>query len=106
MGYLHFGGSDYEIEDRALAHVKVAASAKLRRKETFLINWTRPPSDGSGRATLLISPNTPLIFRFASSTTLELNKAWVQALLLLANTAQGMHILSEEEAESYLRSRA
>ena len=50
MGYLIYGaGAEYEIDDRMLSHLKIAVAAKLRLQESFLLNWTVSPSDGSGR---------------------------------------------------------
>lgn len=103
MGFIHFGGSDYEFDDRTLAHVKVAITAKLRRQATFMVSWTRSPGEGSGRVALLLSPQAPLVFRFNSSTPHELNRAWVQALMRLAGTPTGMRIIPEEEAEHYAK---
>jgi hypothetical protein len=103
MGYLIYGaGAEYEIEDRALAHLKIAVVAKLRLQESFLLNWSLSPSDGSGRVSLWLSPAVPLQFRFSGSRPPELNRTWLQALAHSSHSGRGMILMSEDESESYL----
>ena len=43
MGTMQYGsGSEIQIEDRALAHLKVAIATKLRRNESFTLSWKHP----------------------------------------------------------------
>jgi hypothetical protein len=103
MGYLIYGaGAEYEIEDRALAHLKIAVVAKLRLQESFLLNWSLSPSDGSGRVSLWLSPSVPLQFRFSGSKPPELNRLWLQALAHSAHSGRGMILMSEDDVEAYL----
>lgn len=103
MGYLIYGaGAEYEIDDRVLAHLKIAVVAKLRLQESFLLNWSLSPSDGSGRVSLWLSPSVPLQFRFSGSKPPELNRLWLQALAHSAHSSRGMILLAEAEAEAYL----
>jgi hypothetical protein len=105
MGHLIYGaGAEYEIDDRTLSHLKVAIYAKLRLQESFLLNWTISPEQGSGRMSLWISPSIPLQFRFSGTPTPELNRVWLDALALSAHSTRGMTVLSEEDAEGYLQS--
>ncbi|WP_344751167.1 hypothetical protein [Gryllotalpicola koreensis] len=57
-GVLVYAGSEsYEIEDRALAHVKIAITSNLRRNENFLLNWSVPASALIGdSAAIPVSP--------------------------------------------------
>ena len=106
MGYLTYAGSqEYEFEDRTLTHLKVAISMKLRRQESFLLNWSNSAKQGSGRMSLWLSPSIPLMFRFVGSRSPELNEQWVSVLHELSNTPRGMVVITEEEAERYLANR-
>lgn len=106
MGYLIYGaGAEYEIEDRALAHLKIAVGQKLRRQESFFVSWSNTLEQGSGRISLWVSPSIPLIFRFAGSRAPELNPIWLGVLRDLAHTPRGMVLLTESEAEAYAKER-
>lgn len=103
MGYLYYDGvTDFEFDDRTLAHIKAAIGTKLRRQESFFLNWTNPPENGSGRLTLWLSPPIPLIFRFSGSVRPLLNSQWVHALVETANTSRGMVVMREDQAEATL----
>ena len=105
MGYLLYDSHDYEFEDRTLAHVKVAITAKLRKQESFLLSWVMPPERGSGRISLWMTPSIPLGFRFSGSRAPELNQTWVQVLHDMSNSARGLVIVSEKEAEAHAASQ-
>jgi hypothetical protein len=97
MGYLTYGGSqEYEFDDRTLAHLKVAITMKLRRQESFLFSWSNPADRGGGRTSIWLNPSIPLTFRFSGSRPPQLNKEWLAALSELANTAQGLTLVSEQ----------
>ena len=105
MGYLIYGGTqEYEFEDRTLAHVKLAVTMKLRRQESFLMNWNNSAEKGSGRISLWMTPYIPLVFRFSGSRQPEISEHWLQVLAELSNTPRGMVVVSEDEAERYLAS--
>jgi hypothetical protein len=104
MGHLLYAGAtEYYIDDRMLAHVKVAASAKLRRQECFLLSWEIEASHGSGRVSLWLSPAIPLQFQFSGSRVPELNPVWLEALVETGNSARGMVLMSEGEAAEHVR---
>ena len=104
MGYLIYGnGAEYELDDRVLAHLKVAIAAKLRIQESFLINWSIPASEGSGRVSLWISPSIPLQFRFSGGKAPELNRIWIDALARSSQGVRGMMVMAESEAERYAK---
>jgi len=104
VGYLIYGtGAEYEIEDRVLAHLKIAIVGKLRLQEPFLLNWTIPGDQGSGRMSLWISPSIPLQFRFSGSKPPELNRVWLDALSRSSHGVRGMVIMAEHEAAAYLK---
>lgn len=101
MGYLVYGASsEFEIDDRALAHLKVAISVKLRRQECFLVSWSNPVEKGSGRVSLWVSPHIPLVFRFHGSVAPELNQTWLSVLNDLSHSPHGLVLITEREAEA------
>lgn len=105
MGYLVYGsGTEYEFDDRVLAHLKIALVAKLRLQESFLLNWVVPSDRGSGRVSVWISPGIPLQFHFSGSKPPELNKVWLDALARSSHGIRGMVVLREEDAQEYLNS--
>lgn len=103
MGYLVYGaGAEYEIDDRTLAHLKIAVISKLRRQESFLLNWAVGVDDGSGRVSLWLSPAIPLQFRFFGNRPPALNQDWLTALARSAHSSRGMILMGEDEAATYL----
>ena len=103
MGTLTYGDAQrFEFEDRLLAHVKLAIVAKLLRHESFLLNWTIPPEQGSGRMSLWLSRETQLTFQFAGSRMPAINRRWVEALTLTSVRTGGMQLMAEDEVESLL----
>ena len=103
MGKLVYGaGQEYDLDDRVLSHVKLAIVAKLRRHESFLLNWDVPVEQGSGRVSLWISREVPLSFQFNGSRPPTINTRWLEALMHTAHRTGGMQVMSEEEAEGHL----
>lgn len=101
MGYLLYGSaSEYEFDDRTLAHLKVVIVSRLRQQESFLLSWTTDASAGSGRVSVWIAPSLPLQFRFSGSRPPTLNKTWVDIMSRLSNSSRGLVVISEEEAEA------
>lgn len=104
MGYLIYGhGTEFEFDDRTLAHLKAAVSQKLRKQESFFISWTNPVDKGSGRVSMWVSPEIPLVFRFSGSRAAELNPVWLDVLCALANGPRGLVVVSEQEAEAHAK---
>jgi len=102
MGTFIYAGSGFEMEDRLLAHLKIAITAKLRVGETFLLNWQVPAHKGSGRLSVWLSPLSSVEYRFGGSRPPELNRAWLDALSRSAHGLRGMVAMTEEEAMSYM----
>ncbi|GAB2522773.1 hypothetical protein [Paramicrobacterium agarici] len=101
MGYLQYGSaSEYEFDDRTLAHLKVVVVSRLRRQESFLLSWATEPSAGSGRTSIWIAPTIPLQFRFSGSRPPALNKTWIDVMSRLSHSSRGLVVVSEEEAEA------
>jgi len=100
MGYLLYGlpAESIEIDDRTLAHIKIVMLAKLRRDESFAFSFEYDLSNGSGRSTVWVHPTIPMQFKFLGSRQAVINRAWLEALIVSANSVDGLRILPEPEA--------
>ncbi len=96
MGTLFYGASRFRVDfdDRALAHLQIAMTAKHRRGEGFLLSWTAA-TPGGGRSAVWVHPGTDLEFSFSGGRPPEINREWLEELMRLANTADGLHLTSE-----------
>ena len=94
MGYLYYGTTDrpVDIPDWVLAHVKVVATTKLRRLESFTLSWRHPEGTPRGRSTLWMHPSIPLRFVFDTAETELLDRDYLQKLALAAGSTNGMVI--------------
>jgi len=95
VGKLIYGDREIEIEDRTLAHLKIVMLTKLRRSESFAFNYAHDVNSGSGRCTLWVHPSISLEFAFYGNRSPELNREWVEALLMSANSPDGLRVLPE-----------
>jgi hypothetical protein len=91
-------GSSFDIEDRALAHLRIVFMNKLRRGESFMFQYTA--GDGSGSRSLWLHPSIPLVFHFYGSRQPALNRRWVDALMLEASSPNGLTLTNEPEPDS------
>lgn len=96
MGFFYFGaqGHELEIDDRPLAHLKIALLSLLRAGKSVALTITRPVSQGGGRETLWISPSTDLRFRFIGGRAIAIDEAWVHAIIATADTPTGLRLCS------------
>jgi len=103
MGRLIYNSShrELEIDDRTLAHLRVAILNKLRRSESFAFTWEHGVENGSGRTTMWLHESIPLQFVFSGNRTPKLNRLWIEQLLLQANSTAGLQWTPEppESAE-------
>lgn len=97
MGTLYYGGSatPIHIEDRALAHLKVVISTKLRRNESFTVSWQHPDDQPGGRSTVWLHPSIPLRFVFDDPEPAELSRSWLEALANSAHTSGGITLVAD-----------
>ena len=84
-----------DFEDRLLAHLQLVIGAKLRRGESFHFSWRDDPSIGDGRTTIWVHPRATMVYKFYGSRQPSINRAWVEALTVTANSAAGLHIVPE-----------
>jgi hypothetical protein len=99
MGKFIYNSSsrELEIDDRTLAHLRVAILNKLRRSESFAMTWEHGVENGSGRTTIWLHESIPLQFVFSGNRAPALNRLWVEQMLLAANSTGGLHFVPEPE---------
>ncbi len=93
MGHLFYGTSteSIQIPDRLLSHLKVVATTKLRRSESFTLTWAHV--DGApGRSTLWLQPAITLRFVFDSAEPESLNATALKNMADMANSSAGLVI--------------
>ena len=97
MGTLLYGNAGIVItfDDRALMHLQIVISTKLRRRESFVFTWTDSADEGSGRSAIWLDPTSTLYYRYFGSRTPSINREWVEALMLSANSAGGLIFTAE-----------
>lgn len=97
MGKFLYGSppEQFTMDDRALMHLQMVIFAKLRRGESFPFTLEFDASSGGGRSSVWISPATAMHFRFEGGHRPSVNKAWLEALMVLANTPDGLRVLPE-----------
>ena len=87
-----FYGSDtapISLPDRLMGYIKVIASTKLRRGESFTLTWTGT-ADETGRSTIWLQPAIPLRFVFESPEPEQLVGDYLRSLADQANAASGL----------------
>ncbi|AAT89371.1 ATP-dependent DNA ligase [Leifsonia xyli subsp. xyli] len=95
MGKLIYAGTlEIGFEDRVLAHLQIVIGLKLRRKEGFF-SWRDEQSVGDGRSAIWVDPAIPLLFRYSGGRQPSINKAWLEALTVSSNSAQGLQLTEE-----------
>ena len=97
MGTIYYGGSAtaIEIEDLALAHLKVVIATKLRRDESFTVSWRHPEDQPRGRSTIWLHPSIPLRFVFEDPEPAILSREWVEELANSANSSGGIMLVAD-----------
>ena len=84
-----------DFDDRVLAHVQIVIGAKLRRGESFYFTWRDDPQVGDGRSTIWLNPGIPLGYKYFGSRSPSLNRDWIEALMVTANSSGGLRIVPE-----------
>jgi hypothetical protein len=92
---IYYDGTPIEIDDRTLAHLKVAVVQKLRRQEAFTVSWQHPPGTPGGRTTLWMHASIPLQFEFIEPEAPELSMEWIEEILRSANSSGGIQLVRE-----------
>ena len=94
MGTLYYGAArtPVSIEDHVLAHLKVVITSKLRRNEAFLVSWTEPVENGSGRGSIFIHPSCDLLYRFDGSRPAEIDQEILESMSADSMSGRGLII--------------
>lgn len=92
-----------DFEDRALAHLQLVITTKLRRREGFHFTWKDDAGIGNGRTSVWVHPEASLVFKYYGSRPPRLNHAWLEALVAAANSPAGLYLVPEpvEPTESH-----
>ena len=98
MGTIYYGGfaTPIQIDDRALAHLKVVIATKLRRHESFTVSWQHSDHQPNGRSTIWLAPSIPLRFVFDDPEPAQLSREWIEALMNSANSSGGIMLAAEQ----------
>ncbi|PRA82240.1 ATP-dependent DNA ligase [Microbacterium sp. MYb66] len=98
MGRLIYeNGVKTEIEDRALTHLQLVMTAKLRRGEPFGFTWREDQSVGGGRTTVWIHAGSSLVFKYSGSRQPAINRDWIEALAFTASSPSGLYLVPEPQ---------
>jgi len=95
--FIYEGSHRIEIEDRALSHLQLVITAKLRRAEPFTFSWREDQSTGGGRTTVWLQPQSSIVYRFLGSRQPSINRRWVDALAFTANAPTGLYLVPEPD---------
>ena len=96
MGKLTYNSTlSADFDDRVLAHIQVVIGAKLRRGECFYFTWRDDPQRGDGRSTIWLHPAIPLTYKYFGGRSPSLNREWIEALMLTANSSGGLQLVPE-----------
>lgn len=97
MGSLLYGNQSFDVrfDDRALMHLQIVITAKLRRHESFIFSWVDSVAAGSGRSAIWLDPSSTLFYRYSGSRMPSVNGEWIRMLMLSANSAGGLFFTEE-----------
>jgi hypothetical protein len=101
MGTLKYDGIAVGFEDRLLAHIEMIVVQKLRRQETFLLTWEITEELGGGRTSIWLHPAIQLTFHFTTSDKPNIDRAWLEKLMVSANSPMGMFVTDVDGDSAY-----
>lgn len=93
--FTYENSSRVEIEDRPLAHLQIVFENKLRRREGFFFSWRNDQNIEGGRRSVWISPESALEFKYYGVRLPAVNRTWLEALMLTANSPTGLYLVPE-----------
>lgn len=97
MGYLHYDAvASFSFDDRALAHLRAVVFAKLNLQESLPFTWI----ESGIQRSIWLHPSIPVQFEFDGEQTAELNPAWIEQLMILANSTTGLRMIEEPDSAS------
>ncbi|NQX13904.1 ATP-dependent DNA ligase [Microbacteriaceae bacterium VKM Ac-2855] len=92
MGTLTYGNHGFEVafDDRALLHLQIVITGKLRRRESFVFSWSNSHEVGSGRTAIWLDPSSTIIYHYFGSRSPSVNRAWLDVLTQSADAGSGL----------------
>jgi len=93
--FIYEGSVKTEIEDRALTHLQLVITAKLRRGEPFGFTWREDASVGGGRTSVWVHAGSSLVYKYHGSRQPSVNRDWIEALAFTANSPGGLYLVPE-----------
>lgn len=93
------GKDDFFLDDRLVEHLRFVVSQKLRRGEAFLLTWSYPAEQGSGRRSVWVHEGSMLHFRLPKATA-GLNAEWLSRLLEASHSVKGLNLDEVPEPSS------
>lgn len=85
-----------DVEDRILDHLRVVVFTKLRGKESFPLTVLRKQESGADESVYMwISSESALGFQLVRETTEELSHEWLETLLKMSYTSNGLVIRAQ-----------
>lgn len=93
--FIYEGEVKTEIADRALTHLQLVMTAKLRRGEPFAFTWKEDASIGGGRTTVWVHAGSGLVYKYGGSRQTSINREWIEALAFTANAPSGLYLVPE-----------
>ncbi|MBP3979062.1 ATP-dependent DNA ligase [Microbacterium sp. BLY] len=93
--FIYENGPRVDIDDRALTHIQLVITAKLRRGEPLPFSWKDDASLGGGRTTVWIHAASSMVFKYTVAAHSSINRSWVDALAFTANSPSGMYLTPE-----------
>jgi len=107
MGTLTYDSTmKVDFDDRLLAHLRLVIGMKLRRGESFFLNWRDDRGVGDGSSTIWLNPAIPIAFKFNGSRDVSINHRWLDDLVAAANSAAGLRPVPEPEGSRNGRGEA
>jgi hypothetical protein len=101
MGRFSYDGKiSVDFDDRVLAHLQAVIGAKLRRGESFMFTWIDDDSIGDGHTAVWLNPSATISFKYFGKRGATLNRAWVERLMMSANSTGGLRIVPEPPDDS------
>lgn len=92
MGTLFYADQAIDMDDRTLAHLKVAVVTKLRRGESFTLAWRHEGTGQPGRSAIWLQPSIPLRFVFDTPDPEQLRASALQDFVNQANSSGGLNV--------------
>ncbi len=101
---LMYGSPSMEVsfDDRALTHLQIVITAKLRRQESFVFSWVDSADIGSGRSSIWLDASSTLFYRFYGSRAPAINREWIDVLMASANSGGGLFFTAEPGTREHL----